>query len=194
MKKKRTREFRWDEKDFDPPNVDYLPLISCDLQELIKEGKRRLPECQSSDFIVSFCVQETLASIQMQKNSIGAYQIQINQILNQPIVPTTVFLYIIIHEMIHTFVASEEKDGKRITHPPRFWEIQKEACPEAKASESWLYSIFYRFLCNDKECQCLWVSKKWRRAFPTTPRTSMKEKLWKLSFEREIEQEKMQGK
>jgi hypothetical protein len=62
----------------------------------------------------------------------------LHEILNGSDVPERVFRHILTHELIHLVVAPRELDGKITTHPPEFWQLEHDLCPEGTWIWEWL--------------------------------------------------------
>jgi len=87
----------------------------------------------------------------------------LHEILNGPDVPEQVFRHILTHELIHLVVAPRELDGKITTHPPEFWRLEHDLCPERTWIWEWLWDHFYSCLTIDRKNECLKVKRDWRK-------------------------------
>ena len=88
----------------------------------------------------------------------------LHDILNRPEVSPAVFEYILTHELIHLIVRGREVEGKMTTHPPEFWEMERELVPNRDVAFSWLWLSFSRVLKRDKEHEGIRVKRRWKRA------------------------------
>ena len=87
----------------------------------------------------------------------------LHEILNGPDVPEQVFRHILTHELIHLVVAPRELDGKITTHPPEFWRLEHDLCPERTWIWEWLWDHFHSCLIIDRKNECLKVKRDWRK-------------------------------
>jgi hypothetical protein len=87
----------------------------------------------------------------------------LHEILNSPDVPEQVFRHILTHELIHLVVAPREVDGKVTTHPPEFWQLENDLCPERSWIWEWLWDNFHSCLLIDKKNECIKVKRDWRK-------------------------------
>ena len=88
----------------------------------------------------------------------------IHNLLNRPEVSPAIFGYILTHELIHLIVRGREVEGKFTTHPPEFWEMERELVPNRDMAFSWLWLSFSTVLKRDKECDGIRVKRRWKRA------------------------------
>jgi hypothetical protein len=85
---------------------------------------------------VSWCfvIQRRLAFI-----CFASRRIQIHNVLNAPDVPDYVFDMIVFHEMLHLEIPSvRNRSGEWNTHPPEFWEAERQRSPKYDTSWEWL--------------------------------------------------------
>jgi hypothetical protein len=54
-------------------------------------------------------------------------------------------------------------DGKRVDHPPEFWEAEAKLVPWKSASWAWMYAAFWDALKVDRDNECIWIKKTWKR-------------------------------
>jgi hypothetical protein len=81
-----------------------------------------------------------IAFIQTKPNTIPPTpQIVINAVFNHKHTPVEVIRSILKHEFIHLVIDPQEIGGKRISHPPEFWEKQEQICPEMQRFWSYAY-------------------------------------------------------
>ena len=80
---------------------------------------------------VCFAATRFLAYIQPKPVTVPpAPQIVINAVFNHKGTPVEVIRSVLKHEFIHLVIEPRKIDGKRISHPPEFWEKELEVCPE----------------------------------------------------------------
>jgi hypothetical protein len=87
----------------------------------------------------------------------------LHEILNNADVPDRVFQHILIHELIHLFVAPREIAGKITSHPPEFWQFERDLSPERQWIWEWLWEHFHSCLIIDRKNECLKVKRDWRK-------------------------------
>ena len=87
----------------------------------------------------------------------------LHEILNSPDVPEQVFRHILTHELIHLVVAPREVDGKVTTHPPEFWRLESDLCPDRPWIWEWLWGQFSSCLMFDRKNECVKVKRDWRK-------------------------------
>jgi len=113
---------------------------------------------------VSFSLQtmETLACIRWEQGKPGAV-IFFHSLFNRPDVPKPVIEHVLRHELLHLKIPAREIDGKRVHHPPEFWEAEQALVPWTAASWGWMVLAFWDVIKTDIPNECTWVKKSWRR-------------------------------
>jgi hypothetical protein len=113
---------------------------------------------------ISFSLQtmETLACIRWEQGRPGA-EIFFHSLFNRPDVPQPVIEDVLRHELLHMKIPAREIDGKRVQHPPEFWEAEQALVPWKAASWGWMVLAFWDVIKTDIPNECTWVKKSWRR-------------------------------
>jgi hypothetical protein len=60
-------------------------------------------------------------------------------------------------------IPAREIDGKRVQHPPEFWEAEQALVPWKEASWGWMVLAFWDVMKTDVPNERVWVKKSWRR-------------------------------
>lgn len=138
-----------------------LPLTPFDPTEVLEQMRvERVPEvtrpvpCFIGDISPLAC---------MIPDGEGSGTVLIHSILNNPHTPLMVMKLIATHELLHLVVPHEEIEGKWVSHPPAFWTLENERCPEKKEAWRWIYTRFRFELTVDKEQEAIFVRRNWRR-------------------------------
>src|ERR1017187_7990965 len=100
----------------------------------------------------------------IRQSTVSDASIYIHNILTRPEFPPAVFQYILTHELIHLIVRGREVEGKFTTHPPEFWEMERELVPNRDMAFSWLWLSFSTVLKRDKEREGIRVKRQWKWA------------------------------
>ena len=100
----------------------------------------------------------------IRQSTVSDASIYIHNILNRPEVSDAVFEYVLTHELIHLMVRGREVEGKFTTHPPEFWEMERELVPNRDVAFSWLWRSFSPVLKRDKKREGIRVKRRWKRA------------------------------
>ncbi len=104
---------------------------------------------------------ESLASIQ---TNCDPPQIQIHPLLNIEWLPIQVMRHILIHEYVHVIVPGITlEDGSYKSHPPEFWEMERNFSLESRRVWSWIYAHFYDILDRDNKAERTVVKRSWRK-------------------------------
>jgi hypothetical protein len=96
----------------------------------------------------------------------------LHAILNSPDVPEHVFRHILTHELIHLVVPPREIDGKVTSHPPEFWQLERDLSPDRCGTWAWLWDHFWSCLVIDRKNECLIVKRGWRKRTESQSRSA----------------------
>jgi len=130
--------------------VRQQPLLSfacASLNELAEEIRQRhfpkLPSVPAIHFVES----GTLACLVESPNR--PPRICLHAVLNNDDVPHCVYAFVLKHELLHLQVQSREIDGKMVSHPPEFFDLERQIAPERDEAWKWI-------------CRTLWPRLKFR--------------------------------
>lgn len=149
-----------------------LPLTSVDVSQLLGQVVSRhfaeLPMVPAVRFVQS----GPLASIVYGPERRPA--IYLHAVLNHADVPEYVFEYILKHELIHLEVPPRQIAGRRVGHPPEFFERECRIAPERSEAWGWLLDVLGHRLRIRKSQDCMEVRTPRRRprlagSAPTSP-------------------------
>lgn len=138
-----------------------LSWVSFDLRAVLERLRRERVAVCRREVTIFFVVQEPLACITTAE---AMAEIRIHPLLNSPETPLLVFQHVLTHELLHLVVPPRVIDGKRVVHPPEFFEEERTLAPEWHDSSNWIRGNFYRYLKDDKKRQCVLVRKRWEEA------------------------------
>ena len=97
--------------------------------------------------------------------------IRIHEVLNRADTPREVIEFILIHELLHIEIRPREIDGKRVMHPPEFWEAEARLYPQRQLIWAWFYFALERWLRDDEKREGMMVRRGWHatasQRFPT---------------------------
>jgi hypothetical protein len=113
---------------------------------------------------VSFSLQtmETLACICLEQGKPGG-NIFFHSLFNRTDVPQPVIEHVLRHELLHLKIPPRQIDGKRVQHPPEFWEAEEALVPWKSISWEWMSLAFSEVVKPDILNECVWVKKSWRK-------------------------------
>ena len=145
-----------------PKGYPEISFLSFDVRALLQKVQNNIG--LNSVAPVSFTLQtmELLACIRLGQGETGG-DIYIHSLFNRPDVPQPVIEHILYHELLHLIIPSRNIDGKRVNHPPEFWDAEKALVPWKSASWEWMYSAFWDVIKIDPINECVRVKKSWRK-------------------------------
>lgn len=137
-----------------------LPLTTFDPSEVLEQMRiERVPEvtapvpCFIRDISPLACI---LCDDQ------GGGTVLIHSLLNDPQTPLAVMKLIATHELLHLVVRPEFIEGKRVSHPPAFRELENARCPEKREAWQWIRDELGWYLSIDRESESTYVRRGWR--------------------------------
>jgi len=150
---------------------NYLWYTPFSVVKLLDEIRGRdFPQVQS---IVDVCSVDrgSLACICQYSNEANIY---IHQILNHPDTPIEVFQTIHKHELLHLIIPPREIGGKQRSHPPEFWEAERDLCPERVIAWAWIWENLSDCLKRRPHLERIDVLRCWKRIW-SSPRLGIEE-------------------
>jgi hypothetical protein len=115
----------------------------------------------------------TLASIAHGEESTST-TIYLHSLLNHADTPPEVFAMIIKHEFLHLVVPPAMIDGKRVNHPPEFWQQERAIAPERDIVWRWIWKNLWPCLRNRPAEERIDVTREWASLW-AKPRMSLAE-------------------
>lgn len=89
--------------------------------------------------------------------------IRLHSLFNVPWLPPELMLHVLVHEHIHRIVPGREVEpGVYKSHPPEFWEMERELSPNARTAWCWIRIEWEDLLIRDQKNECIWVKKRWK--------------------------------
>jgi len=143
-------------KDF----VSEIPWTRYCIHSLLDETRKQYFPAIEKPVTICFVKQETLANIIYTPSE---DQIRIHALMNHKDTPSEVIAFIIKHELLHIRIRPIEIKEKMISHPPEFWEAEKQIAPERELIWSWVWVLFYGCLKRNKEEEKILVKKNWKK-------------------------------
>jgi hypothetical protein len=89
----------------------------------------------------------------------------VHEIINRVGTPELVIRHIMIHEIIHLLVPGRKYRGEWTSHPPEFWDMERELSIESKLAWRWVWANFRTVLTEDKKKEEIRVSRSWKRQY-----------------------------
>jgi hypothetical protein len=136
-----------------------LSLLNFQLNGLVAEVRRDFPKLASRRIEVWLQTQSTLACIVDEGESAC---IRLHSVLNHPETPRRVIAFILCHELIHLLVLPRDVDGKCKSHPPKFWEAERERFPNRAVAWGWILMVLGSCLRIDRQKECTFVKRNWK--------------------------------
>jgi len=131
-----------------------------DLRRLLNRTKNMFPSLISTPVEVCVQSQPTLVCIQTGDAPVS---IHLHSVLNHPTTPERVIAFILCHELLHLIIPPREVSGKCSTHPPEFWDAEQDMLPDRSLAWGWLILVLGSCLKRDKEQECTFVKKNWKK-------------------------------
>ncbi len=145
-----------------------LSFTSASLDKLAEEIRQRhfpkLPSVPAIHFVES----GTLACLVKSPNR--PPRIYLHAVLNNDDVPHCVYTFVLKHELLHLEVQSREIDGKMVSHPPEFFDRERQIAPERDEAWKWIGRTLWPRLKFRPRQECIDVlpPKRRRRAIYST--------------------------
>lgn len=157
-----------------------LSFLSFSLGDLLSRVRRDFPALEDRRIEAWILRQPNLACI----NTDGdVHQIRIHAVLNHPGTPEEVIAFVLQHELLHLQIPPREIDGKRVLHPPEFWEAERAIAKDRVLAWAWIWLSFHSVLKRDKEKDRTLVKRNWR-GYMDSRRMSMSEMVAQFGWEK----------
>ena len=145
-----------------PAGYPEISFLSFDVLELLTSIQHEMGLLGEGPITFSLQTTEMLAYIYCAtgEQSAGIY---LHSLFNRADVPQPVIEHLLRHELLHIKVPPRIIDGKLVFHPPEYWEAESQLVPWKAASWAWIYTAFWDALKVDRENECVWVNKNWKR-------------------------------
>ena len=137
----------------------HLPLTSFPLRNLLAESQAAHFPGEPRTVDLWFIDRGSLASVAYDEHAAHIY---LHQVLNHPGTPPEVFRLVFCHELLHLRIEPAEVDGKRVQHPPAFWQAERQLCPERTAAWCWIWHNLGDCLRQRPKVQRVDVLSNWR--------------------------------
>jgi hypothetical protein len=111
---------------------------------------------------LEFVTRGPLACVVFSDKSAAIY---IHQLLNHSDTPIEVISLLLKHELLHLRIPPSIIDGRRVQHPPQFWEAEQELCPERTAAWDWIWFNLYDCLKERPQLERIDVRRNWRNVW-----------------------------
>lgn len=118
-----------------------------------------VPETKALPDLV-ICQRPTLAAIWTES---APQRIELHPLFNVEWLPEQVMWHVLVHEHIHRIVPPREIDGKKKSHPPEFWELERKLLAQRGVTWAWIYTEWGEHLERDEENECVWVKRGWKK-------------------------------
>ena len=135
-------------------------LLGFNLRGLLDHVRTGFPALAGKPVEVWLQSQATLACVADEGASAC---IHLHSVLNHPQTPAGVIAFILGHEMLHLLIPPRDVDGERKSHPPEFWETERQMFPEGGIAWAWLIVVLGGCLKRDKRRECTLVKRNWKR-------------------------------
>lgn len=146
----------------EPAGYPELSFLEFDVLELLADIQVEMGLTSAEPATLSLQSIETLACIYHGPGKAGG-NIYLHSLFNRSDVPQPVIEHVLRHELLHLKIPARVIDGKRIDHPPEFWEAEAKLVPWKSASWAWMYTAFWDALKVDRDDECIWIKKNWKR-------------------------------
>jgi hypothetical protein len=121
--------------------ISEIPIVPFDVDQILHD----LLAGEFRDLTVrpiwQFAEEDTLAFIR--PDYPNGPLIVFHSILNNLGTPYEVIKFILKHELLHLRIRPREIDGKLVSHPPEFFEVEKQIAPELLDYWQWMMINFY---------------------------------------------------
>lgn len=142
----------------EPAGYPELSFLEFDVLELLTDIQVEMGLTSAEPATLSLQSIETLACIYHGPGKAGG-NIYLHSLFNRSDVPQPVIEHVLRHELLHLKIPARVIDGKRIDHPPEFWEAEAKLVPWKSASWAWMYTAFWDALKVDRDNECIWIKK-----------------------------------
>jgi hypothetical protein len=144
-----------------PAGYPEISFLSFDVLDLLSRLQHEMGPEAVAPITFSLQTMEALACIRWEHGKPGG-DIFFHSLFNRPDVPQPVIEHVLRHELLHLIIPAREIDGKRIHHPPEFWEAEQALVPWKSASWGWMVLAFWEVIKMDIPNERVWVKKSWR--------------------------------
>lgn len=144
-----------------PKGYPEISFLSFDALGLLADVQEEMGLSGVGPVTFSLQTMEMLACIYCQPGRLGG-DICLHSLFNRPDVPQPVIEHVLRHELLHLKIPPREINGKRVIHPPEFWEEERILVPWKEVSWAWMVDAFWYALKVDHPNECIWVKKTWK--------------------------------
>lgn len=145
-----------------PVGYPEISFLAFDALALLSRIQREMGLVEAGPITFTLQTMKTLACIHHKPGKPGG-DIYFHSLFNRPDVPQPVIEHVLRHELLHLKIPPRVIDGKKIDHPPEFWEAETLLVPWKSASWTWIHMAFWNAIKVDKANECIWVKKTWKR-------------------------------
>jgi hypothetical protein len=115
----------------------FLPFTGFSGAEILEKVKSDyFPELKEKRILFYFIKDCPLASIFQEEKDCSIY---IHTVINSPRTPPEVLSFIFKHELLHLKIPARPIKGSMTSHPPEFWQKEREISPERIKAWAWLW-------------------------------------------------------
>lgn len=131
-----------------PSGYPEISFLSFDVLALLAKLQQEMGLDSVGSVSFSLQTMDTLACIRWEQGKPGV-DIFFHSLFNRPDVPQPVIEHVLRHELLHLKIPAREIDGKRVHHPPEFWEAEQALVPWKAASWGWMVLAFWDAIKTD---------------------------------------------
>lgn len=136
-----------------------LPIFDFSLPTLLGKVRGDFPGLVSKRVTVWLRIQPTLATVHLDGDEVV---IDLHAVLNHAQTPEQVIGFILRHELLHMIIPTREVDGHVTSHPPEFWDVERNF-PDRVPALNWFFVSLGSCLRRDKKLECIFVTRKWKK-------------------------------
>lgn len=140
-----------------------LPFFAFDVSKTLASARKCVPAYQGPDPVIWFGRDKTLAYIRFKEDGSEVPSIFIHDLLNSAATPEPVIEHILVHELLHLVIPSEEIEGKLVSHPPKFWAAEATASRHRFEFFEWSGFTLHSALEVNYRDECICVKRGWRK-------------------------------
>ena len=150
-----------------------IPLFEFDLAETVAAVRERAFQGRHGDVAWMIADDRPLACI-MPTRLLMCF----HALLNHSGIPRFVMEHIITHELIHLDVPpAEEAEGKRVIHPPAFWQREADLSPRREEAMEWIWRCWRDCLRRSEKQQGILVKRNWPEWYGVTTPSQATERI-----------------
>jgi hypothetical protein len=162
-----------------------IPFLSFDFHALLRETITRHFDDVRVPVSASFLRPRQSRSVPLACIRVREHhaQIRLHEIINRADVPLPVLRFILCHELLHVVIRPREIDGRRVMHPPEFWEAEARRFPECSQACDWIEDALCPWLIIDSRREnAALIRRSWRDSsrhrFPTLEEAKSEIRAW----------------